>query len=223
LPWRSAEVTAHQVQPSNSSRWSPTRRGRRQAGWRWGGARAWSEVTQACDPARARPPRCPAHRQHPPATAAPRMASSGIRRPRGPGRSAADRSACAASRNAAGWIPGCERLVARKSAGLPAEGAVRPPVQSDTSTTARTRKTLVPCCCRFTRIAARPYWIGRQTPTCRGQPNQATARSRRCAESPGAMQAHEVQEWVAGRGQCHAGGLPATPSAVGPARLNPPR
>jgi hypothetical protein len=55
LPWRAAEVTAHQVQPQHSSRWSPTRRGRRQAGWRWGGARAWSGIAQACDPARARP------------------------------------------------------------------------------------------------------------------------------------------------------------------------
>jgi hypothetical protein len=151
--WRAVEVTGHQVQLQHSSRWSPTRRGRRQAGWRLGGARAWSGVAQACDPAPARPFPCPAHRQHPPATAAATMASSGIRRPRGPGRSAAGRSACAPSRNAAGWIPGCERLVAKKSARLPVEGAVRPPIQSDTSTTARARKTLVPCCCRFTRIA----------------------------------------------------------------------
>jgi hypothetical protein len=170
VPWRAAEVTAHQIQLRHSTRWSPTRRGQRQAGWRWGGARAWSGLTQACDPARARPLCCPAHRQHPPATAAARMASRGSRRPRGPGRSAAGRSACAPSRNAAGWMPGCERLVARKSARLPVEGAVRPPVQSDTSTTARAKKTLVPCCCRFTRIAARPYWIRRQTPTCRGRP-----------------------------------------------------
>ena len=145
-----------------------------QAGWGWGGARAWSGVTQACDPARARPLRCPAHRQHPPATAAAKMASSGSRRPRGLGRSATGRSACAPSRNAAGWIPGCERLVARKSARWPVEGAARPPVHSDTSTTARAKKTLVPCCCRFTRIAARPYWIRRQTPTCRGRPGNRT-------------------------------------------------
>jgi hypothetical protein len=174
IAWRAAEVTGHQVQRQHSSRWSPTRRGRRQAGWKWGGARAWSGVAQACDPARARPFRCPAHRQHPPATTAAKMASSGCRRPRGPGRSAAGRSARAPSRNAAGWMAGCERLVARKSARLPVEGAVRLPIQSDTSTTARAKKTLVPCCCRFTRIAARPYWIRRQTPTCRGRPGNRT-------------------------------------------------